>query len=94
MPQINLTDESYEAVLPKGDWFIVPPVEGEWRIESTPDGRGGQHMRMIYPDGYTASVYMRADGQLRVRLYRREQPHPMEVDESKLHIWFRVPRPD
>ena len=89
MPESEIADESYEALLPKGDWFIVPPVEGEWTVDATPDGRGGQHMRMAYPEGYGALVFMRADGQLRVRLYRDEQPHPMELDQDNLHIWFR-----
>ena len=76
------------AVLPQGDWYIVPPVDEEWRVEATPDGRGGQHMRMIYGDGYSATVFMRADGDLRIRLYRHDRPHPMEIDHDKFHIWF------
>ena len=83
-----MDDGAVEQVLPQGDWYIVPPVDGDWRVEATPDGRGGQHMKMIYPDGYSASVYMRADGVLRVRLYRDGAPRPMEIDEEHLHIWF------
>ena len=76
------------ANLPQGDWYIVPPVAGEWEMEATPDGRGGQHLRMLYPEGYSATVFMRADGRLRVRLYRDNLPHPMEIDHQRLHIWF------
>ena len=89
MPESKPADESHEVLLPKGDWYIIPPVEGDWTVDATPDGRGGQHMRMEYADGYGASVYMRADGTLRVRLYRHEQPHPLELDETSLHVWFR-----
>ncbi|MCY3695173.1 MAG: hypothetical protein OXG77_08180 [Chloroflexi bacterium] len=85
-PSADAAAES--ANLPQGDWYIVPPVEGEWKVEATPDGRGGQHLRMLYPDGYAATVYMRADGRLRVRLYRDNRPHPMEIDHDRLHIWF------
>ena len=89
MTESNPSDESYEILLPKGDWYIIPPVEGHWRVDATPDGRGGQHMRMKYADGFSASVYMRADGTLRVRLYRNERPHPAELDETNCHVWFR-----
>jgi len=80
--------DNFEQVLPQGDWYIVPPVDGDWHIDATPDGRGGQHMRMHYPEGYTASVYMRSDGVLRVRLYRNNIPVMMELDEEHKHIWF------
>ena len=87
---MELPDANHERVLPKGDWYIIPPAEGEWQVDATPDGRGGQHLRMTYKEGYSAAVYMRSDGVLRVRLYLNEQPHPMEIDESNLHIWFRA----
>ncbi|MCY4109081.1 MAG: hypothetical protein OXG11_08645 [Chloroflexi bacterium] len=89
MPESSLADESYEVLLPKGDWYIIPPVEGDWTVDATPDGRGGQHMQMKYDAGYSASVYMRSDGALRVRLYKDRLPHPMELDRTNLHVWFR-----
>ena len=89
MTEPNLSDESYEILLPKGDWYIIPPVEGQWEVDATPDGRGGQHMHMKYAGGFGASVYMRADGTLRVRLYKNEQPHPAELDNTNCHVWFR-----
>ena len=46
-------------------------------------------MQMKYDAGYSASVYMRADGALRVRLYKDRLPHPMELDRTNLHVWFR-----
>ena len=82
-------EAGHQRSMPQGDWYIIPPVEGEWNIEAVPDGRGGQHLTMTYPDDYSATVHMKADGGLDVRLYRQESPHPMEIDPDKLHIWFR-----
>ncbi len=79
----------FERILPQGDWYIIPPIEGDWKIDAVPDGDGGQHLTMIYAEGYSATVHMKGDGVLRVSLYRNDSPHPMEIDEGNLHIWFR-----
>ena len=86
---IDAGESQFERILPQGDWFIIPPVEGDWKIDAVPDGDAGQHLTMTYSDGYSATVHMKADGVLRVNLYRNDSPHPMEIDRGKLHIWFR-----
>ena len=32
---------------------------------------------------------MNGDGVLQVSLFRNDLPHPMEIDQGNLHIWFR-----
>ncbi len=82
-------ESEFERTLPQGDWYIIPPIEGDWKIDAVPDGDGGQHLTMIYAEGYSASVHMKGNGVLQVSLYRNDSPHPMEIDQSNLHIWFR-----
>jgi len=83
------SDSLSECVLPQGDWFIIPPVEGDWKIDAVPDGDGGQYLTMLYPDDYSAHVHMQGDGVLCVKLYRSGLPYSMEIDQENLHIWFR-----
>ena len=75
--------------LPKGDWYVEPPVNGDYDINAQTDGARGQYISMTYPDGYQACVHIDDLGVLRCQLYRYNGAWPCDVDYASQRIRFR-----
>lgn len=80
--------------LPKGDWYVEPPVDGDYDVSAQTDGARGQYISMTYPQGFQACVHIDDLGVLRCQLYRYNGAWPCDVDYANLRIRFRaVPDP-
>ena len=75
--------------LPKGDWYVEPPVNGAYDINAQTDGARGQYISMTYPEGYQACVHIDDLGVVRCQLYRYNGAWPCDVDYANLRIRFR-----
>ena len=85
-------DRLFEAgaiTLPIGDWYVEPPVEGEYEIHAQSDGARGQYISMAYQNGYQAFIHMDSAGVLRVQLLRFNAAWPADVDYAGQRIRFR-----
>mgnify|MGYP001170769360 FL=1 len=81
--------QSNAITLPKGDWYVDPPVEGEYDVNAQTDGARGQYISMTYGQGFQACIHIDDQGVLRCQLYRYNEVWPLEVDHGKLTINFR-----
>ena len=77
------------VTLPKGDWYVEPPVDGDYDINAQTDGARGQYISMTYPEGFQACVHIDDLGVLRCQLYRYNGVWPCDVDYGNLRIRFR-----
>ncbi len=75
--------------LPKGDWYVDPPVEGDYHVNAQTDGAQGQFMSFTYPQGFQACIHIDDLGVVRCQLYRYNQAWPLDVDYAALRIRFR-----
>ncbi len=85
-------DELFEAssvTLPKGDWQVDPPIEGDYTIQAQSDGARGQYISMSYDGGFQAFIHIDQLGVLRCQLLRYNGAWPADVDYSGLRIRFR-----
>ena len=78
------------VTLPKGDWYVAPPVEGEYQINAQTDGARGQYISMTYAEGFQACIHIDDLGVVRCQLYRYNGTWPSDVDYGNLVISFRV----
>ena len=77
------------VTLPKGDWYVEPPVEGDYTIHAQSDGARGQYISMTYSEGFQAFVHIDLIGVLRFQLFRYNEVWPAEVEYGGLKIRFR-----
>ncbi len=77
------------VTLPKGDWYVEPPVDGDYDISAQTDGARGQYISMTYPQGFQACIHIDDLGVLRCQLYRYNGAWPCDVDYANLRIRFR-----
>ena len=85
-------DELFEpsaVTLPKGDWQVIPPVEGDYTIQAQSDGAQGQYISMSYCEGFQAFIHIDQVGVLRCQLIRYNGAWPADVDYGALRIRFR-----
>ena len=89
--QIDIDDfvQRDAVTLPKGDWYIAPPVEGEYQINAQTDGARGQYISMTYAEGFQACIHIDDLGVVRCQLYRYNGSWPSDVDYGNLVISFR-----
>ena len=89
--QIDIDDfvQRDALTLPKGDWYVTPPVEGEYQINAQTDGARGQYISMTYEQGFQACIHIDDLGVVRCQLYRYNGIWPSDVDYGNLVISFR-----
>jgi len=78
------------VTLPVGDWYVDPPVPGDYTIHAQSDGARGQYLSMTYPEGYQAFVHIDSVGVVRCQLFRFNGKWPVDVDYGRLRIRFRT----
>ncbi len=76
------------VTLPTGDWYVEPPVDGDYTIHAQSDGARVQHISMTGLEGFQAFVHIDLTGALRFQLFRYNEVWPAEVEYGGIKTRF------